>query len=289
MLNAATCLAHITEVLHCNPEVASPDAIDFMIVMLQDAKNLNQYRQGCRYFANLSFYKDFRDQLVEKDIGRYLLQTIDGQLDEDTIKHSAIALANLSSHKDFMKGQSNQFGSSENVQLSKAEKCKIKPLIHLLDSAQEHKINLIQSACITLCNMASKPQLHQHFIHEPEISTIKNCLANPIDKHSGNELVRFMIKLVCNLTKNPDILGHLSKKGFLEILFDLLNHEKEKEIFGNVVTAISFLSIQKDCQDKIIKNKILPRILEPLTQIHEVDQKMIIIALTSMLFNGIEI
>jgi len=41
MLNAATCLAHITEVLHCNPEVASPDAIDFMIVMLQDAKNLN--------------------------------------------------------------------------------------------------------------------------------------------------------------------------------------------------------------------------------------------------------
>jgi len=41
MLNSATCLAHITEVLHCNPEVASPDAIDFMIVMLQDAKNLN--------------------------------------------------------------------------------------------------------------------------------------------------------------------------------------------------------------------------------------------------------
>ena len=27
--------------------------------------------------------------------------------------------------------------------------------------------------------------------------------------------------------------------------------------------------------------------MEPLTQIHEVDQKMIIIALTSMLFNGI--
>jgi len=103
MLNSATCLAHITEVLHCNPEVASPDAIDFMIVMLQDAKNLNQYRQGCRYFANLSFYKDFRDELIEKDIGRFLLQTIDGQLDEDTIKHSAIALANLSSHKDFMK------------------------------------------------------------------------------------------------------------------------------------------------------------------------------------------
>jgi hypothetical protein len=56
-----------------------------------------------------------------------------------------------------------------------------------------------------------------------------------------------MIKLVCNLTKNSEILGSLSKKGFLEILFDLLNHEKEKEIFGNVVTAISYLSVQKDC------------------------------------------
>jgi hypothetical protein len=137
--------------------------------------------------------------------------------------------------------------------------------------------------------MASKPQLHQHFIHEPEISTIRNCLAKPIDKKKGNELVRFMIKLVCNLTKNSEMLGPLSKKGFLENLFELLNHEKEKEIFGNVVTAISYLSVRKDCQEKIIKNKIIPRILEPLTQIHEVDQKMIIIALTSMLFNGIDI
>jgi len=80
-----------------------------------------------------------------------------------------------------------------------------------------------------------------------------------------------MIKLVCNLTKNSEILENLEQKKFLEILFDLLNHETEKEIFGNVVTAISYMSIQKDCQDKIIKNKILPRILEPLTQIHEVD------------------
>lgn len=131
----------------------------------------------------------------------------------------------------------------ETTQNSKAEKAKIKPLIHLLDSAQEHKINLIQSACITLCNMASKPQLHQHFIHEPEISTIKNCLSNPIDKDKGNELVRFMIKLVCNLTKNPEMLPHLSRKGFLEDLFILLDHEKEREIFGNVVTAISYLSV----------------------------------------------
>jgi len=86
--------------------VASHEAIDFMIHMLKDAKNLKHYRQGCRYFANLSFYKDFRDQLIEKDIGTYLLKAIDGQLDEDTIKHSAIALANLSSHKDFMRSTS---------------------------------------------------------------------------------------------------------------------------------------------------------------------------------------
>jgi hypothetical protein len=38
-------------------------------------------------------------------------------------------------------------------------------------------------------------------------------------------------------------LGISVKKGFLEILFELLNHEKEKEIFGNVVTAISYLSV----------------------------------------------
>lgn len=79
----------------------------------------------------------------------------------------------------------------------------IKPLIHILDSAQDQKLNLIQSACITLCNMASKPSLHKHFVNEPEISTIKNCLKDPIDKGVNSQLTRFMIKLVCNLTKNP--------------------------------------------------------------------------------------
>lgn len=110
--------------------------------------------------------------------------------------------------------------------MSKTEKWKIKPLIHLLDSAKLQKINLIQSACITLCNMASKPYLHKHFVHEPEISTIKNCLQNPIDKSMGHELTRFMIKLVCNLTKNPEVLPYLLKKGFLEILFEMLSNER---------------------------------------------------------------
>jgi hypothetical protein len=37
-----------------------------------------------------------------------LLKAIDGELEEDTIKHSAIALANLSSHKDFMKANTRK-------------------------------------------------------------------------------------------------------------------------------------------------------------------------------------
>eukprot|EP00347_Sterkiella_histriomuscorum_P023636 403333912 len=289
-LNAATSLAHITEILHCNEAVASQDAIEFMMDMLKDTKNIKHHRQGCRYFANLSFYSNHRNSLVQNKITAYLLGAIeaDGLLDEDTIKHSAIALANLSSHKDFMT-QTQKSGKGDIAQISKVERGKIKPLIHLLDSAQESKINLIQSACITLCNMASKPSLHQHFVQEPEISTIKNCLQNPIDKNFGNELTRFMIKLVCNLTKNPEILPQLSKKGFLEILFDLLNHEKEKEIFGNVVTAISYMSVLKECQEKIVKNKIMQKILDPIPMVHEVDQKLIIIALTSLLFNGYEL
>lgn len=98
-----------------------------------------------------------------------------------------------------------------------------------------------------------------------------------------------MIKLVCNLTKNPEVLPHLLKKGFLEILFDMLNHDREKEIFGNVVTAIAYLSVHVEAQEEIKRNNIIPKILEPLTQIHPVDQKMIIIAITSMLFNGIDL
>ena len=94
--------------------------------------------------------------------------------------------------------------------------------------------------------MTSKPSLHKHFVHEPEITSIKNCLMSPIDKSYSNELTRFMIKLVCNLTKNPSVLPILFEQGFLEILFDLLNYEKEKEIFGNVVTAIGYFSFHKE-------------------------------------------
>ena len=105
-----------------------------MIDMLKDTKNVKHHRQGCRYFANLSFYKVFRDQLIKKEIATFLLKAIEGRLEEDTIKHAAIALANLSSHKDFMR-TSNDSHALEATLSTKAEKWMIKPLIHLLDQA----------------------------------------------------------------------------------------------------------------------------------------------------------
>jgi hypothetical protein len=54
-----------------------------------------------------------------------------------------------------------------------------------------------------------------------------------------------MIKLVCNLTKNPVVVPNLLAKGFLDILFELLSYEREKEFFGNVVTAIAYMTGEK--------------------------------------------
>lgn len=153
------------------------------------------------------------------------------------------------------------------TQLSKIDRGKIKPLIHLLDSANNSNIIIIQSACITLCNMAAKTSLHQHFVEEPEISTLKNCFQTCIghkEKPGLTNLLRFMIKLICNLTKNANIVPFLSKKGFLDILIELLSQEKEREIFGNLVTAISFMSVLQECRDKIIECEVVHRIMSHL-------------------------
>ena len=139
-LNAATTLAHITEVLQCNEQVAADDVIDFMSHMLKDTKNVKHHRQGCRYFANLSFYKEFRDKLIKKEVSNFLLKAIESRIEEDTIKHAAIALANLSSHKDFLRTNND---GPDTIRGSSAEKWMITPLIHLLDKAQEHKVDLI--------------------------------------------------------------------------------------------------------------------------------------------------
>ena len=114
--------------------MASEEAIDMMIEMLKDTKNLKHHLEGCRYFANLSFYKTFRDRLIKKDISNFLLKAIEVHVDEETIKHSAIAFANLSSHKDFLKS-SKELSNMKDTE-NKTEKWKVKPLIHLLDNTQ---------------------------------------------------------------------------------------------------------------------------------------------------------
>jgi hypothetical protein len=68
---------------------------------------------------------------------------------------------------------------------------------------------------------------------------------------------------------------YLSKKGFLEILFELLSQEREREIFGNIVTAIAYLSVQPDCRERIIRQDIISRIVSPLNQLPEIDQKLV--------------
>ena len=74
------------------------------------------------------------------------------------MKQAAVAVANLSSHKDFLKNKSSQQSES---------KWTIKPLFSLLQNSSLQKLHLAQSACITLCNLASKPHFHKHFLAEP--------------------------------------------------------------------------------------------------------------------------
>jgi hypothetical protein len=63
-MSVATSLAHISEVLNCSEATADGEAIEFMISMLKDTKNMKHHRQACRYFANLSFYAPFRDSCI---------------------------------------------------------------------------------------------------------------------------------------------------------------------------------------------------------------------------------
>ena len=77
MLNSAKSLAHMTEVLHCNETVASPQAMEFMMLMLKDTKNVQNHREGCRYYANLSYYKALINTLIDMKITVYMLGTIE--------------------------------------------------------------------------------------------------------------------------------------------------------------------------------------------------------------------
>ena len=81
----------------------------------------------------------------------YLLKAIDGVPDTDPLKYSStIALANLSSHKSFLKSSmtpaeiDNDFWTDdENIFKGSKVWCLIKPLIHILDSNDPKNINLI--------------------------------------------------------------------------------------------------------------------------------------------------
>lgn len=44
MVNSATSIAHMTEILYCNPAVASKQARNFMMKMLKDSKNMKGHR-----------------------------------------------------------------------------------------------------------------------------------------------------------------------------------------------------------------------------------------------------
>jgi hypothetical protein len=117
----------------------------------------------------LSFYEKYIDRLIDNRITAYMLSAIEmdtfhSSTDDDTIKYSVIALANLSCKKRFMNdrlgplendrgtastlGEKSAGGSIEGhtndtAQMSKVDRGKIKPLIHLLDSAKSGQINII--------------------------------------------------------------------------------------------------------------------------------------------------
>lgn len=71
-------------------------AIELMNEKLIEAKDLVIHRQGCRFFANLSFNSEYQKRMIKGDIVSYLVKAVDNH-DRDTVKHSVIAIANLSS------------------------------------------------------------------------------------------------------------------------------------------------------------------------------------------------
>ena len=122
------------------------------------------------------------DSLIKNNITAYMLSAIEmdtlhASTDDDTIKYSVIALANLSCKKRFMSdrlggasaGASGIGGAAagdrkegsvsslettleqqdiggangDSAQMSKVDRGKIKPLIHLLDSAKRGQMNII--------------------------------------------------------------------------------------------------------------------------------------------------
>jgi hypothetical protein len=143
-----------------------------------------------------------------------MLKALENQLDEDSVKYTAITLANLSSHRNFLKGKKDE------------ENSMVKSVLTLLKNATLQKVNLIQAACITLCNFSANAQLQKHFVSEPEISILKEVLTSPSDRARENEVNRILLKTVSNLAKNPLVQPKLFNAGFFDILAGMLKlHE----------------------------------------------------------------
>jgi hypothetical protein len=88
-------------------------------------------------------------------------------------------------------------------------------------------------------------------------------------------LLRAMIKIVCNLAKTPSIVPYLVKKGFMDTLVEMLNQERCREIFGNLVMAVAYLSVAPESQERIINAHVIASFIIPLSQCSEIDQKLV--------------
>lgn len=74
--------------------------------------------------------------------------------------------------------------------------------------------------------MAAKQSLQKHFVEEPELSTVKSCFQSCVNfagNHQLTTLLRPLLKVVCNLAKNPALVPLLVKKGFMETLIEMLH------------------------------------------------------------------
>jgi hypothetical protein len=69
----------------------------------------------------------------------------------------------------------------------------------------------------------------------------------------------------------------------------MLTNVHDKELQGSVLTVISYLSAHQEARALIGKKQVIHRVLQPITTLHELDQKMQLVALATMLFNDLTI
>ena len=90
----------MSELFKSHRTLVDSQAIELMFEKLKEAKDIVIHRQGCRFLANLSFNSEYQKRLMTSEIVSYLVHAVENH-DRDTVKHSVIAIANLSSSEDF--------------------------------------------------------------------------------------------------------------------------------------------------------------------------------------------